>query len=388
MPVTILGAMFGKTRSDSQIVYDAVQAARMPEGVFETDPYQERISTTEAMVARHYWCPWSLRVSFTQWVLGYSYSLAAGPAPGVGTLRRVPPAQDPERPWLYAQEAEIVERAGAWVLNPNNPVLGPDGNQVGNTVAPCLAYVDNSEGAAGAVAVEPFPNPGAIDHNLIGEQNYRDGWVKYKVTFRPRDYTILSDELFQITGKSEVARWVSYREKWGLEALPMARVAAAGPQQLKFAQIPVDVLPASIDPPAAILGSIVPEPGVRLYPIAHITLVWHEVPDRNLTTYLAALGTVNKLPFSAGRGTPTFRPYTLLLKPWETREVIGETGRICWDITFTMAYRAATWVAYPAGDGGTYYATFGGRSTDPTVYEATDWSNLFTVPSPPVNYLA
>ena len=144
MTITITGAAGASRRNDSgyRIIEDKV--AELPEGWEETDGYREIGTGQDIQVTRCFVGPWSSRISFLEWALGYSYTsrrvygaddpieapeLGSGvvyvygpdrPADGMDlptplqtgriavTLRRIVPAQDLDRPWLFCNRCELV----------------------------------------------------------------------------------------------------------------------------------------------------------------------------------------------------------------------------------------------------------------------------------------
>src|SRR5690242_5277461 len=63
----------------------------MTPGWTETDGYDEEITNSDQRVTRVYEGPWTSRVAFSQWVLGYATSVQIGP---LNALQRSLPLQD------------------------------------------------------------------------------------------------------------------------------------------------------------------------------------------------------------------------------------------------------------------------------------------------------
>lgn len=291
MPATIVNALGGSWRNDSEYYYDLEKLNTRPRSLEEADGFRERGKSSDHQTTRVYLCDWSERLAAYEWLLGHSRSeLVDGvlaemlaetiafhrevlneeydPGPVARIVREIP-AQDPERPWLFCEEVELVEGRGAWVESPFVFPRGADGvpslnGPDGPATIEAIHYVDNSQ--AGTYGVKdvggilqdddpPTPPSGA----------FRDGKAVIRATFRPRDYSVLTDSQLEGRGGNELRRYVRRTEEMAMEALPLARLANAG-LVLKFSGGPF-------------AGNPIPEAGVQQYPLKNLTYEWVDVPD-------------------------------------------------------------------------------------------------------------
>ena len=173
--------------NDSGLTNDPNKILSMP-GYYDwwpCEPYDEMFDDDRSVATICWEGPWSNRLQWMQWVLGYTTVvnsgvaiLKAGPvaANASPSLSRVIPHQHPEMPWLYATDCKLVKGKGAIfnrddlvVLKGGNAVNGPDGEPAFN---PMLAYGE--------------PGPG-------GTMPWGDGKCVYAVTYRALDYEVLND---------------------------------------------------------------------------------------------------------------------------------------------------------------------------------------------------
>lgn len=408
----IVNAAGGSWRNDSEYTLDRAKLLDRPQDLEEIDGFRER-SARET--TRYYTIPWSQRIAAEEWLLGYSHTeLIPGVQPKiadlqgaiwdaiagfdstpdlaapVARLRRVIPAQDPERPWLFAEECDLVEGRGAWVESPfvvprdaegvllldnsGEPLSAPAIHYVANDRHGYAKFVQKVEDTEVAIGDDGEPEEVEVEtENTLGpSREFGDGVAVLRVVFRPRDYSVLSDERLEDLGGGELRRYVRRYEDAGLEALPMARLAAAG-LVLKFAE-------------GQYASQAVPEAGVQQYPLATLTYEWVDCPDPPRAAYDSCLGKVNSENFDGFRGFPVFPPETLLCLPWKTQEKVTATGRICWSVKYRFCFRPQRWNRFPAGDGRFYKATFGGGADGETVYKKADFNTLF-LPRTPVLYI-
>lgn len=392
-------------RNDSEYILDALKLLTRPEWLEEDDGYRDRASDSDDQVTRQFIVPWSRRLEAREYLLGYSTSellpidpddlaeamsyfdqaiaddIGFVPVPSA-RLKRVIPMQDPERPWLFCSEVELYKGEGAWVQSPDAVARDGNGDVIVDPftgepiIAPAIHYVDNSEGGFAGERqlldnINIVPVPGEPDYiDAPPSRKYRDGRARLRATFRARDYTILSDP--DMAGGNELRRYISRDEDFGLEALPLARLAAAG-NRLMYSEGPF-------------AGADIHEAGVKQYPLATLTYTWHNVPDPPRTAYYACLGKVNKNPFDGFGGAPVYPAETLQCLPWKLKRKTGPTGRVQWQIQYRFSFRPQKWNRFPAGDGQHYKATFGGGAAGDTIYQKADFDQLFKAP-PPERYI-
>src|SRR3954470_18824932 len=78
--------------NESGVLLQKNKLDSMPAGWKDTTSYKEDYQPTSQTITRTFNGPWSGRVEFAQWALGYSTNAANGSA---GKLRRTIPAQHP-----------------------------------------------------------------------------------------------------------------------------------------------------------------------------------------------------------------------------------------------------------------------------------------------------
>jgi len=387
-----MATVFGpwtRARNDSPYALDLAKLNARPQGVEEMDGFRRQASQTDSQTVRVFKVPSGLLSAFEEWALGYTTTelrpnvdpdrLAAvqafwqqfpvsqqPPPPDLYRLRRVIPAQDNQRPWLFASSCDLVQGLGAWIDDPLNTVLDSNGNQVVGPdlqplVAPALRYVNNNR--AGSMSL-PTLAPVAVSNPPTEE--YDDGFVLVRVTYRPRRFAVITDDSIDAKGAGELGRYVERHVDPQLEALPLARVAA---NNLQFAEGPV-------------AGQVIPEAGTVLLPGAQLVYTWHEVPDLPVSTYALAKGRVNSDGFDGFDGAPLYPAETLLCLPWKTERLEGVTGRVTWRIQYRFAFRPQRWNRFPAANGSYYLATFGGAIDGARVYGSFPFRSLFQAPAP------
>ena len=414
MPINITDAEAIDPVNHSEYTLDLAKMRQQPKGVEEFDGIRERRSAQDGTVSCMFLVPWSVRRAFREWALGYSYSEIS---PGINAARiaqyaaytfaisgdnesavqyrnvvllhRVIPAQDPEEPSLFCSDCELIEGRGAVVRDPTNFVLDDEGKIEtdargpyreggieagvdGFLTADAIAYVDN--GLAGGISLTERVNNSLVPTPPSGE--YRDGRAIYRLTYRPRNYSVINDN--NVPEGNELARYVIREEEFGLEAIPLQRLANNAIANLKF----VDAAPV----PANLRNQMIPEAGAKQLPTAVLNYTWVDVPDRPFASYTRTLGKVNIADFDGFNGAPKFPAGTLLCQPWRTRRTLSVTGKVTWQIQYRFSVRPQGWNNFLAYDGNFYKATFGGAANGPTVYQQIDFAGLFCVP-PPVKYL-
>jgi hypothetical protein len=408
--VVILDTAAGAVRrADSGYAFNLTKLQQQPAGVFEVDGYRAKGRASDHSVTRVYSVPWSAERAFWEWAMGYSFTdvvLVEGPGRTVQertlaaayifeafcpatvpmvlegiawSLSRVIPAQDPVRPWLFCSDYELSQGQGAWVNDPNNVLHDAAGNVVLQGGAPvpipAIAYVDNSEGGGTAKRVQMESKT-----EIVGPgETYGDGRALVRLTFTPRPYEVRDDAQLGALGGLELRRYVVREEKYNIEALPLARLAATAGNQLAFI--------AKDDVPKALWNQPIPEAGIQCLPTSALRYTWVDVPDRPLVAYAGVVGKINDRNFDGyGGGSPTYLPGTLLCMPWETKRTVGPTGRVTWQIIFNFIFRPTRWNYFPTAFGGFYEASFGGGPNGSRVYQSANFDTLFQVP-PPVKYV-
>ncbi len=317
----------------------------------EVEGYREHWRHDDSELTRVFDMPWFSRSAFKNEMLGYPVAVQIAGNP---LLFRNPPAQDPEYPWLYADEVEQVQEA-AGVLG-NNPFVLP---------AQKVAYYDVSAQSLNA--------------SLVNQ-----GRCRFAVTYRARPYDVRTDgqtlalAAAMPTVPMELQRFVERSNTYAVQALPVAR-----PGELKFAEGPAS------NP--QILGEVIPEAAatIILY-TAEYTYTWYHVPDVPEQAFKDCAGKINQETFDGAKGATSFRAGTLCQAPVK-RRARSVAGRVLWDITYKMLWRdngtdsfgnAQGWNHFPAADGKFYLATVGGGASGERLYKTANFNSLFKPPTP------
>lgn len=357
----------------SQVVQDFQKWASMPTGLEEIEGYQARLDGNGDEEVRYWQCPWSQVAAAKQWFYGYSYIQTdsvlntGGNAQPTYHIRRVIPAQDPYRPWLYCETCEVVQGKGAWVIDPENYIRDIGGN-----------YLDQDGNILGQLQ----PDPDAAFHNVImpakvyvdqvGQENFEDGWAVLRVRYRPRPYPVRNDTQAEAHPLTERSRFVSVRREYAIQSLPLYRITVAGGAAQKLLFTAGDFV-----------GKQVPEPGVLLMPTQRLIVTLHDWPLDPDPAIQAAMGKLNIGDFQPAPGWPVYPSGTLLLSA-PTARIVGRNGcgAVSYTIELPMDFRQQGWNAFPDPLGNFNLATFGGGPGDPTVFHYGSFEDLFK-PGPP-----
>lgn len=214
------------------------------------------------------------------------------------------------------------------------------------------------------------------------DQRFLDGRAKMKVTYRSRDYEVRSDadaERARISTElvtrtpcpTELTRYVSRKWSYSISAIPLP--LGKGGTVLKFSE-----------GPAGVLGQEVKAGPPLLLPRKQITYTWHHVPDVPHAAIDACLGRTNLNKFDGVPGYELFEPDTLLMQPPEINRMRSVDGRICWEIIYKFDFNPLGWNTFPAANGRSYPATYGGGGVgaDNTPYLPADYNALWRLPAP------
>lgn len=334
----------------------------IPEGYGEGD--DERGSWT----TRTYIGPWSQRKLFRLWLRGTAWRDVNG------LIKRIIPAQDPCDPWEYCQEARLVGGKGAWVNDPNvYPIANNKGAQgtysLSTAPPPPPATIDGLPAIGGSlisnlggnipqvmafVRNESAGNTAQLDtlgNVILPTGLFDDGMAVIRATFRSVDYQVFNDEDTAASGfnPAELSRFIRRHWKPSVEAVPLANVASTG--GLIFYD---DTAPTGIN------KQRIPEPGVRLLPVAQVEWTWESVPDPPLVTIDSLIGKVNNANFDAPGATlgySFYQPETLLFGQPDYHEHPRDVcGQKLWTIKLRAMFRPQGWNAFLAFDGNFYQA--------------------------------
>lgn len=374
----------GRLTNLSGVGHGVAKMLSQPAGWREIDGYKEHFRPDDTAAVRYFRGPWGQRKTFVDWCLGHSFSvfrpgeeftfdglgqvnqpplLQAGgqftsQSPPSGFLSRIPPAQHPEYPWMYAVECELVRGEGAIEDNPNVFLTDNFGDLVpGPVPVPMISYYDASSRTD--------------DHCAV-----------IAVTYRNLDYEIRTDrEMLEMAGtKGELERHVTRTATPAIQALPVG-----GNGAIRFK--------AGAGVPANIAGQPVPESGYSVLLFTEeLVWLWRDVPDVPHEALAECVGKVNANPFDGARGCRRFAAQTLLMQaPTYTRKR-SPVGRVTWDVGVKALYRPQGWNSYPAADGNFYEVEFlrraqvGNQVVDlgpvPGPYGAADFDRVFVPPAP------
>lgn len=338
-----------------------------------------------------FWVPWGQKAAFKDWVMGG----ATRNFDNTGLIDRITPLPHPDYPWLFALSAKIVANAGYMSFNPyvtTQPAAGK-GKQTA---------------AAGLFSGDPS----------------KAAWGKslWEVVFRPRPYTIYSDELMDSVsadGKplSELHRYVSRSMTHAFQFLPIPQ--GSDTNSLRFVEGPygVKVVTGSNNTATATAGQLVDPAAMNKFMFEGTAVYdWYFVPDINTDAFTSIEGTVNDdvfdPPFQAVDATGQtvkiggallpggFPRETLLCMAPTMKDIRDRAGKVLWHISFRFLYRPQGWNHFPAADGKFWLAGFNAGNPIPqvvpnkpvsfyfnppitTFYDYTDFNRLFTLPTQP-----
>jgi hypothetical protein len=371
----------------SRIAVDVDKMALMPKSLQETDGYREDLDASGWQVTRTYTCDWSQVAQAMQWLYGYS-QIKMEPDPNnssamVPKLRRVIPAQDPYRPWLYCEYASVERGLGAYIPDPEAFMYDAAGHALdfeGNKIKP---GDEKNQGIwPGMIYAEqgaPFQKPDP--KGKVMASPFLDGCCHIRARYRARPYPVANDLATDEEALGERSRYLQVEREYAIQSLVLSRVATATTKPLKFAEGPPGILKQQI-----------PEGGVLLMPTAVYKATWHDVPFFIEPNLPANVGFVNSNLFQLVPGMPTWGLETVLCEaPYTTGPVFNAAGAVSWTYTFRFAYRDKGWNDFPAAtvdaNGNVIFdyflATFGGDPNGPRVYIATDFNALFTTQEAP-----
>lgn len=401
MPPTIVGRPGSRPQNHSGYTFDLDKWSARPGSMKEVDPLRATFHPETHEVVRTYTVSAGEMFDFEEWATGYSNSISTvspgdvaaaqalaegvfyylrAVAPGASSdghvtyppgsappglpvkLRRVIPAQDPVRPWLFARSCELIQGHGAWIEDPDSYVFAP--GSATPTYLKSITYADI--------------NPG-LGKDADGKQIFGDGVMRYRVTYGPLDYEVRNDADTDTYGAGEIGRYVIWNDEPSIEAIPLARIGAG---VLTFA--------GTVSPTNPFGGQQVREAGVLQLPSAAVTYHWVDVPDKPVAAFNNCLGKINSSDFDGFSGRPKYPAQTLLCMPWRTRRTKGVTGRVTWQVFYRFLFHPQKWNYYPASNGQfypAYFADVAGGPANPAkpVYQLADFGQLFAVP-PPVTY--
>jgi hypothetical protein len=333
--------------NQSGIAHDIpkIQAAGVPPPWREVDGFKEHYRDGRMVVERVYSVPWSIRSAFMEYMLGFSQSKQSVVIGGGGNaapsffISRVIPAQDPERPFLYCRDVELLKGNGAWVPNPNTFAQNADGSTFFDAnnhpvLIDCLQYQDTSTNG--------------------------DGIGFYKATFMDVDFEIRSDANPPKNPNVpvELGRWVSRKYTYASQNIPLANLL------VQFADD----------------GTLIPEAGPGLIITGQDCIFeWHEVPDVPEAAITACVGHINLQAFDGLGGYPQFPAGTLLCMAPAKQRYRTRVGRVAWEIKYHFLYKSQGWNFFPDATGKFRLGQYKGGAP---IFPSADFNTLFEVPAP------
>lgn len=338
-----------------------------------------------------YSVPWSARIAFEQWVLGYSYmkprpDLVSAPNPPLWQLRREIPDQHPLKPNYYATDCRMIDAGGTTAISTYDFAQGRQGTGYRLALAPfpplkngvpypdVLQWTDVPANNPPPLAPVPVEAPVWISHD--GSTN-SDGEVRYEVTYEDlRAQVRTDDEIDTILAGAfsaalpnppaialgELGRFVQYERTWSINAIPVNRISQ---NSLKF------VAGGNPPTPVSLVDKPVPEGGLLFVNSGQIVLRWLGVPDVPADAIDRNIGHCNVDTFGGIGDIPLFAAETLLLTTSpKTDRKDGPNLRPVHNIEFRFDYRPTGWNTFPgstsAGTGMFPALLGGGGKTFPT----------------------
>jgi hypothetical protein len=343
---TIINEPTGSYVDRSGIGYDMDKHNRMPPGWFECEGYKEQASFNDASGTRVFEGPWGSRLAFRQWALG-SVWIDAGDGK---TLHRDIPAQDPEMPWLYATDCELVLGQGVSIVNPNVVAPQPDGN--GNPVPlGKIAYTDGSGLVSDSLSCRLAVHYHVMDFDILS-----DAQLGGTAALSTGGYT--SQPSVDGTALTELDRYVVKTSVDSLQGLPIPG------QQLFFVTGPFT-------------GQAIPSSALtKLFPCEELTYTWKNIPLIPQAGIDACMGMSNQGTFDPNsRLRPGGYPNSTLIC-MAPQKVPRRTSQGLWvfDLVAKFIYKPGGVNFFPAADGNLYGASF---SSGALLFPVADFNKMF-----------
>lgn len=350
------------------VALDIAKMAQMPTSAQECGPVLVAVNEHGLETTRHYEVAWSDADDFLRWCYGYSYVNVQNVLVGGGgnqqnnQLRRVIPAQDVNYPYLFCDDCRLEQCKGAVLADPG-ALMTLNGQPVdfqGNIVP------------AGDVDQGLWPGIIYTERVTSGNVDFQNGNAYFRVRYRPRPYPVRNDDDTDAHPLKEQSRFVQLERHYAIQALALAKIAAAGgkPGQLQF-----------VVPPFA--GNQIPEAGVLLMPVNSYQLILHEWPYDIGDVISSFVGKVNSKLFQPVPGVKAFGVGTALCQAPESRgPTRNDAGAIVWRHMLRFDVRPNDWNSFPGPDGNFYEAAFGGLGGT-QVYKSADFADIFAPQSPP-----
>ncbi len=348
-----------RTANEGGIVLRQAKVKGLPKCILSDKGFRERYGADGQEVTAEYFVPWTSRVAWVDYMLGYARtSLDPTKPPDDGMLLRTIPYQcvEPGLEHLFAVDVSLTECCGAAYQSPYSFVRNPDGSFDPETAADGTDISPPRKVIAGWPAwLDNETRPGGL----------RDGWARYTVTFRAVPFIVRTDEELRAmnpafpTVAPELQRWVVRKRKQALQAQPLP------PGVLKFL--------GGVDIPAAA--------AYILIPTAELVWEWLDLPDPPYFNASLVEGKVNVAEFDGARGFFSYPAQTLLFQPAQVEELPPfTTGRKRWKYTVTALFRPQGWNRMFDANGVLTPVVY--KSNGAPLYAPVDANLLFRPPTP------
>lgn len=328
-----------KYKNQSGITLDSAKILSMPaREVCAITDYGERFRDDDSQAQMTWQIPWSVRLAWKEWALGYSDLVGVAELPDEPpSLRRTPPVQHPEMPWLYAVECELVRGMPILVTRDDIPI--GDAAKPGEHIAAADGHSDFWQMPAYA---ELNPETG----------QFVDGICEYRVTYRDLDYDVRSDDqlLEAPYDGFELNRYVTRAYSYTVKSINVPGTLA---NAIRFTSGPST-------------NQVIGQGTLLIRPLIQYEYTWRDVPAPPGEAIAACVGRVNSESFDDVRiGGSLFnaQPHQLLCQAPRIKRYRTKTGRITYDITYRFDADFSSlwgWNAFPAPDGLFYPAAVGG----------------------------
>jgi hypothetical protein len=354
--------------NSSGIAHNLAKIAAIPPGWHETDGYKEHFLRDETVAVRYFRGPWHEREAFFAWAIGFADIVQVNvlqPPGGPGGLvnnqigaylSRIPPAQHPEYPWMYATNVELIRGEGAYrddaraIVQLGNGLPAPNPAAGGEPLTqPMIEYFDSGT------------NSGNLS-SLVA------------VTYRNLDYEVRADaELAALpTAQGELERNVIREPDGSASFLPLPTGTIAFVKQDPN---------GNPKPPAEVVaGAIIPDVASNIVLFQEeLAYTWVDVPDVDWLGISLCVGKVNDATFDGAKGWPSYKPGTLLCMGPKRRRHRTALGRVVWDITYRFLFKKDGWNYLPASNGTFWQVAFVKDGSPP--YRTADFNSLFRAPT-------
>lgn len=302
--------------------------------------YRESDNGEVVEITRVFDVPWSQRIGFRAYALGWTD--LGNPFPAKQNsypIQRHLPWQDPEMPYLYAVNCRTLNGIGTPGVNAS----------LINAGTPKVAIFNTGN--------VPLPNAA-----LPGSPNYNpqlppipDGFARMELTYGHLDFDVVSDSDLQ--NGNEINRFVSRYPEYSVENV---RIQGS---KLKFTTT----------------GQTIADYTYRIYPMTQYTYLWRAVPAPPRAGIVACQGKVNLGVFDPQYEHLSDGTVMCFAPKW--RRYRGRDGRKLYDVSLRFGWRPDGWNEFFNSQTGTFdpvvYAD--GPNAGKPPFSNADFSQLFQV---------